>query len=993
VRNLRIRRSSALLVALLTLTALIVPVAGPALANHPSNTCLDVEPDDDENPVGSNHVMVAKLRSTAPSTTTGPVATCEGTGQGTPSGDATNSGASGVNIDFEITGVNDPDASDSPATPDRTCTIFPGTASCSVEYQGFVVGDDTIRAWIDHDGRDASQGGQTEADLLEGQNSTAFPGSGCPGLGPQGQSTAPEPDCTDVVAKEWAPGAPAAVDCDDQNGPDTERETNPSLAGGNSNETYTCTVTDQDGNVVASDSDSDRNLSVFGEVENPVNDPDGPPQNQRAEGASYDSPDYRCMTDDTSTSQDGEDDGTCTIVVGQVDGEVGTAEICFWIEEQTAGSGDFLFASGENPDEGGNAAHCGGESTGEAQQQNGSDVGNDAADQTEKTWEGRRAASVDAEPESDTNQPGENHTITAFVYDQFGGQFSGSNTVHFEFFQGSAADGDGNTPASPDRSCTTQNSNQCSITYTSTRQGTDLVCVFLGSAPAMSGDNNSGTCDGEGLTDADDDPAGADPPEGTDDQDVVQKRWGTVGSATRLDCDPETDTNPTGTQHTVTCTARDAQNNVVGSANIDAEATGANDPDGADSPSAPDFTCNTNAGGQCSFIHGTGTTQGGTGSTSQTGTTTYRAWIDSDNVNTTVEADRSEGQAETTQGQGGTEAEPDNTDVVTKTWTQGAGPGRRIDCEPETATNPAGTNHVVTCTVTDARNAVVPGESVTFTETGPGTISPTTATTDANGRASTTATSSELGTQTITGTITNDTTGNEPNEVDECDRLANDPQGATAGECSDSVTKTWTEPKTQCSDGIDNDGDEWTDFPNDPGCESAQDNDEFNEPLVPSGPCGGRTQNTSTPIPGGSGNVIVGTDGDDVLTGTDGNDIICGLGGDDIINALGGKDQVVGNAGNDSISGRDGNDALDGGGGDDIIKGNAGVDTLRGRGGNDTLQGGDGEDTVTGGGANDVMRGWDQNDTLRGGAGRDTANGGKGRRDVCDAERQSACER
>ncbi len=40
-----------------------------------------------------------------------------------------------------------------------------------------------------------------------------------------------------------------------------------------------------------------------------------------------------------------------------------------------------------------------------------------------------------------------------------------------------------------------------------------------------------------------------------------------------------------------------------------------------------------------------------------------------------------------------------------------------------------------------------------------------------------------------------------------------------------------TDPPTfACSDGVDNDGDGLIDFPNDPGCDNANDNDEFNEP-------------------------------------------------------------------------------------------------------------------------------------------------------------------
>jgi hypothetical protein len=43
----------------------------------------------------------------------------------------------------------------------------------------------------------------------------------------------------------------------------------------------------------------------------------------------------------------------------------------------------------------------------------------------------------------------------------------------------------------------------------------------------------------------------------------------------------------------------------------------------------------------------------------------------------------------------------------------------------------------------------------------------------------------------------------------------------------------YNEPQvtTQCSDGIDNDGDGLTDYPNDPGCSSDNDDDEYNEPM------------------------------------------------------------------------------------------------------------------------------------------------------------------
>ena len=52
-------------------------------------------------------------------------------------------------------------------------------------------------------------------------------------------------------------------------------------------------------------------------------------------------------------------------------------------------------------------------------------------------------------------------------------------------------------------------------------------------------------------------------------------------------------------------------------------------------------------------------------------------------------------------------------------------------------------------------------------------------------------------------------------------------------------------PAAQCSDGIDNDGDGLTDFPADPGCANADDNDEANAPPPPPQACNPATQDLS----------------------------------------------------------------------------------------------------------------------------------------------------
>lgn len=522
-----------------------------------------------------------------------------------------------VNIDFENeNGPNDTDGR-SFTSPDLTCSIPAGEIMCTVSYTGTIAGRDVWTAWIDHDGRD----GTVEADRAELRNEVNGPGNGgtnCGGIADDG-----EPDCTDVVEVLWGSGR---LDCDDAGLPDTERNTNPAGGGAVSNEDYSCTLTTVTGN-------PDAGATIKAEVINGINDPDA------TDGASYDSPDYTCTTGDA---------GGCVITVTQNEAEAGTAQVCFWVG--TAAEGAIL---------------CSDESVDENQESDGSDAGNDLSDTVEKTWEVRVASGVDAEPETATTGFG-THEITATVYDQFGAVFNDPTTVSFEFFRGSPSDTDRTSPWTPDLACTTVNST-CSVTYTqSETPGTDLICVWVGDRPKtehLTANNNNGLCDGEGLVDEDDEPGNFDRPEpGADNVDVVQKIWQNPTSAVALDCTPEDQSARRNTSPQISCRATDSAGAAVAGAEIDVEASGANDPDEANAPSPPDFSCVTNVTGTCSVSHG----PRGEGLSEQQGTTVYRAWIDADNDNATVEADLTEGLNETTTPGG---AEPDATDVVQIAWT------------------------------------------------------------------------------------------------------------------------------------------------------------------------------------------------------------------------------------------------------------------------------------------------------------------------------------
>jgi len=90
----------------------------------------------------------------------------------------------------------------------------------------------------------------------------------------------------------------------------------------------------------------------------------------------------------------------------------------------------------------------------------------------------------------------------------------------------------------------------------------------------------------------------------------------------------------------------------------------------------------------------------------------------------------------------------------------------------------------------------------------------------------------ELGTNECDDGVDNDGDGN----ADAADTGCSTTSGLDETDCGDGVCEggeTWptcpadcTAP--QCSDGVDNDGDQLIDYPDDPGCESALDEDEFN---------------------------------------------------------------------------------------------------------------------------------------------------------------------
>ncbi|MGH2807494.1 MAG: hypothetical protein ACRDKT_09470 [Actinomycetota bacterium] len=633
---------------------------------------LNCVPETDTNAVGDTHTIRCIARDEAGNLVGGTEVDAEATGAGDPDN------ANGGEPDFTCTTAT----SDDPATP-----AADETGACSFQHSSNEPGSTTYRAWIDDDDIDNNT---DEGDSTEGQGND-------------------DADDTDTVTKSWTTDAPDALDCDDQSGDD--QETNPGSGGSTSRETYTCHVEDEFGNAVEG-ADVDGEVKADGPATpdgNGVNDPDNP------DSTSYDSPDYPREGSSCTTDAN----GNCTIIVEQADAELGTARVCFWVGSIEEGE-----------------ALCNEEATNDPES-------DDLADQVEKTWRQGTpppAVNLDCEPEEDANPQDTTHTITCEASDA-----SGEPVVGAEIDVEATGDNDPDDNASltdPDFSCTTGQDDPATTGVDET--GT---CPIDHGPSTGAGDRAESTSE-QGVTsyrawidsNNQDAQAEADTREGRDEEtqpgtgcaldlvepdctDVVEKTWG----ASQLDCEPDTDSNPAGTKHTITCTATDAEGTPMRNAEIDVEATGDNDPDGEDedSPEDPDFTCTTiadnpgtpaNEEGTCSFTHGPSAGH----DTGSAGDTEYRAWIDADRDNSTTEADADEGQTAeddpTEMGSGCTspvEAEPDCTDVMTKEWT-----ASRLDCSPETATNPTSTEHTITCRATDEKDEPVQDTNVDMEASG-----------------------------------------------------------------------------------------------------------------------------------------------------------------------------------------------------------------------------------------------------------------------------------
>jgi protocatechuate 3,4-dioxygenase beta subunit len=923
--------------------------------------------------------------------------------------------------------------------PDDECDIPAGGITCSISYKTNVAGahTDIWRAWVDVDHRrngtlsDATD----DSDGTEGRDESTSPGEG-PTPNPLAQDTCEgtagsEPDCTDVVEVRV-----------------TGMEIYPD----------TRTI------------DAGQTARLTARVFAPV---------QSAEGRNIDFENENGANDTDATTRNTPDQ-TCTIPQGQTEcfveyiGLRGSDTWRGWVDfdgvqstfdgDGTEGRWSSSTTDCAQPEDAGQQPNCtpssGSPTAGQGcldPDPDGVRHGNDEPDCTDVVSRAFRAGPValldcddqagtqGQDTERETNPRGEAEEYLCRATDQFGGNINGEK-VKGEVLNG-INDPDSDDSASfgsPDYQCTTEtvyldptgtveepeievDRGVCTQTVEAGENelGTAEVCWWIGTAA-----EGASLCGGE-TTGENQTSNGADT--GNDLADKTEKTWADA-STFRLDCDPETDSNPAGADHTVTCLVTSASDQPVSGVNVDVLATGANDPTLPVNPAGtPDFTCTTGPDGTCSFTHADSPDEG---------ETVYRAFIDSDDDDTTNNSDATEGRDENTTP--GARAEPDNTDVVSKTWTA---PPTTVTVTPETDTAAVGQCNAYTITLTDADGAPVPNAVVDVEQrhenanneinndeptvgfcTPPASAGANPSDVDESkgdgggaGAAENPNNSGTAGGETTNRTDQNGTVtigieiapGNGSNGSGGVTLTAwwegEDNDDPDSEEPSDTATKSWTatngEPgvpagaNLEPSSSTDNLGETQTytvtvsDANGDPvedatvtwSEEGAGEIVTHEDTTDASGQASAQvtsdeqgTQTITVEVSGCAEGFSC-TDSATQIWETETPPTCPGHANDS-------RNQIVGTSGRDTLVGTSGADVICGKGGNDTIRGKGGKDLLLGGGGNDALSGGGGNDRLKGGSGKDNLEGGSGKDNLNGGSGKDRCSGGPGR------DRMTACE-
>ena len=435
-------------------------------------------------------------------------------------------------------------------------------------------------------------------------------------------------------------------------------------------------------------------------AENPATPGGGPvkisyeitgPHDPEPSSNSPDTPDGQCLIPEGQSS--------CNFAITDATGMgVGTDTVRVWIDHD-----------GQSAEQGGMTEADLTETRNEAPPGQGSKPEPDDTDVVEKVW--RNILECTPETREDLVRREHELTCTASDADTNGLQLIPGAFVDVEVAGANDPDGS-DSPGTPDLTCTTQQDGTCFVVLGDNESDDAVGKTTFRAWIDLDGDhasNQNGQVEadlGEGQLESG---TGSTPGTKTepDDTDVMTRDWNAL-----LDCTPETANNQVGTSHTISCRASDENNSAVANVRVDAEARGTNDPDPTsagnptgrptgDSQNTPDFFCTTDLQGSCTFTHG----PAGTGSSANSGTTTYRAWVDMDGNHSTTppthgfsEADQAEVLADESA------ANQDDTDDVEKVWSPGP---LDLDCDDESGddhqTNPNDaspeSSETYTCTV------------------------------------------------------------------------------------------------------------------------------------------------------------------------------------------------------------------------------------------------------------------------------------------------------
>jgi len=837
----RSRGLSALFVALATLVALVVPLVGTAFANH----AIDAGPEP-QNVTQGNQVTI-----TVPDATNNfemdfeidCISNCAGATY--TIGAASTAGGPISAPDAPTDGDQTPqNADDTRTTPEMSCTTAGGTG-CSVTYTRNNSGVDYVAAWHDNDKSNATdESDPTELPPADITASTSDDGADT------------EPDDTDVVDVNWGQVLPgnAKLDCDDDGiagdrpGEATSDSQNVAQGG---NITWTCLLWNDNGAGGGTLNNGIKDGSEPGiagvpldvEIQGP-NDPDN--LNFGAGGNATVDVNNACTTDSN---------GGCTYNATQTENELGNnADYCFWADSDN----DSQFAIGGTPQDG---SQCG-----EGVFAN---DGDNITDVVTVNWiTGGTPTSVDAEPEYQIVIKGGAVALDILVLDGTGAPVPNSPVDVFigggsrNAAQGLVCDNK-LTGANGHVSCNYTDSNAVIPIGTT---ATDIVyaCTSTGA--------------GNQCPQAD----AVDDPEQDDTEDAVQVNfYNTAPSVDTLSGDANADSDYPPGQCNGAYEATDTMS--VNGINVLCgryTVSGGNLPN--PSPGVPvSFTITCGPGNFFEDLNENAANDSGEKNLGSTVT------VNGNNTNDAYALFTS-----TTAGTTTIEIKA-GSQTVTVTKTIQGQPPRKIACEPDTVETQSGTSRTFTCTVTDRFAQPSTGAIVGLIESGPGGPGTTNncrsfdilgfptipanytqcAVTNSAGQAAFTVSSSpeEEGAETLIfeivrwpsaagcgggagsnncGDADNPGTGDPASDIDDpCDqgegRLSteegapsdNSPAGsssnpAPAGNCEDTSVNTWAQPDVACDDGVDNDGDGFIDFPDDPGCTSDTDDSEepFNVP-------------------------------------------------------------------------------------------------------------------------------------------------------------------